>query len=310
MSRCIVLFAREPGREARDKGLPGPEGAALFQELARAWRAAADGAGARLLVSTPREDVPFWHRRLSGAVCRAQRGASFGERLENAARDAASAGGRTILVGGDVPASPGILAEAFAALEGGADAVLAPAPDGGVSLISIPERDLNLLRAMRPRRRRVFAALHGALVSRGRRVGVIASVPDVDGRRSLRAVVRTLESRDPFCRIARSVDADSRHGHQDLRRIVQASERTREESCPGDAAVADLLLLLGGPDAGNRFTGEVNGDIVVFEARGVDGSALDIPRHLAWSRAAPYDACDIVGPRAQDFAQRIANEAG
>jgi glycosyltransferase A (GT-A) superfamily protein (DUF2064 family) len=203
VSRCIVLFAREPGREARDKGLPSSEGAALFHELARAWQASAHAAGARLLVSTPPEDVPFWRRRLSGAACRAQRGTSFGQRLENAARGAASAGGRTILVGGDVPASSQILGEAFAALDGGADAVLAPAPDGGVSLISIPERDLDLLRAMRPRRRRVFAALHGALVSRGRRVGVIASVPDVDGRRSLRAVVRTLESRDPFCRIAR-----------------------------------------------------------------------------------------------------------
>jgi uncharacterized protein len=203
VSRCIVLFAREPGREARDKGLPGPAGAALFHELARAWQAAAHAAGARLLVSTPPEDVPFWRRRLPGAACRAQRGSSFGERLENAARGAASAGDRTILVGGDVPASSRVLGEAFAALEGGAEAVLAPAPDGGVSLISIPEPDLDLLGAMRPRRRKVFEALHHALLSRGRRVSVVTSVTDVDGRRSLRAVVRTLESRDPFFRIAR-----------------------------------------------------------------------------------------------------------
>jgi hypothetical protein len=30
MRRTLVLFAREPGRQARDKGFPGPEAAELF----------------------------------------------------------------------------------------------------------------------------------------------------------------------------------------------------------------------------------------------------------------------------------------
>jgi glycosyltransferase A (GT-A) superfamily protein (DUF2064 family) len=204
VSRCVVLFAREPGREAREKGLPGPEGAALFSEFARSWQTAAAAVGARLVVSCPREDAGLWRRRLS-EPCRPQRGASFGERVENAARDAACGSGisgHTVLVGGDVPASVSVLSTCFAALEGGAAAVLVPAPDGGVSMVSLPEMDLDLLRVIEPRRPTVFAFLRRSLSARGRRVAVVGRLADVDGRRSLGSLVSQL-SPGPLRALAR-----------------------------------------------------------------------------------------------------------
>jgi glycosyltransferase A (GT-A) superfamily protein (DUF2064 family) len=193
MPRHLVLFAREPCREAREKGFAGPAAAALFAAFAEGWGAAARAVGACLVVATPSEDRNAWSLRL-GDDCRwiAQRGVCFGERLENAAREAARLGGHAILVGGDVPPSPQALAAAFAALEHGAAAVLAPAQDGGISLLALETKDLDLLRSIAPRRRNVFRMLHARLLSRCRRVEVISPIQDIDGRASLRRLLAGL----------------------------------------------------------------------------------------------------------------------
>ncbi len=195
MSRFLILFAREPAREAREKGFAAEEAADLFTTFAAGWCEAARLVRARLVLATPPEDRAAWCQRLGGSgdlLFISQRGRSFGERLEETARQIAALGGKTILVGGDVAPSTESLADAFALLESGADAVLGPAEDGGVSLIGLRPEDLDLLGAIAPRRQDVFDSLRHSLSERGRRVGIVRLTLDVDGRAELRAFLRGL----------------------------------------------------------------------------------------------------------------------
>jgi len=74
-----------------------------------------------------------------GARCRPQRGGDLGERLAAALGDELAAGpGPVLAIGADAPHIPAAaLAEAAAALAGGADVVLGPAADGGYYLIGL-----------------------------------------------------------------------------------------------------------------------------------------------------------------------------
>lgn len=193
MRRYLVLFARAPEREAREKGFAGREAAELFAAFADGWREAARLAGARLVVATPPEDRAAWRGGFSAdgeTIWFTQRGRSFGERLEQTARRVAALGGQAIIVGGDVAPSSESLAAAFDSLERGTDAVLAPAEDGGVSLIGLRQEDLDLLGAISLRRREVFAALSRSLAQRGRSLGLVPLVRDVDRPRDLRSLLR------------------------------------------------------------------------------------------------------------------------
>jgi glycosyltransferase A (GT-A) superfamily protein (DUF2064 family) len=189
-----VLFARAPRSEAREKGLDRRAGEELFRAFAAGWISAARRAGARLVLASAPGDRPAWRRALPGAdvLFVEQHGDSFGERLHGAARNAAAFGGRTVVVGGDVPPSAELLFDAFEHLDRDAEAVLAAAPDGGVSLFAFAVEDLDLLRGIAPRRRDVFALLGERLRARGRRVAFVATVPDVDGRRALRSLLAWL----------------------------------------------------------------------------------------------------------------------
>ncbi len=192
MDRFLVLFAREPARQAREKGL-GSAAADLFREFATGWREAARQAGARLIVAAPREDITAWRRVFWEApepVWIEQRGRTFGLRLEDASLRAAALGGRSVLVGGDVAPSASVLSESFRAVEEGADAALSPAPDGGVSLLALSGADLDLLRGVRERRRTLLADLLRALARRGRGVRIVSAAADLDGRPALRTLLR------------------------------------------------------------------------------------------------------------------------
>jgi glycosyltransferase A (GT-A) superfamily protein (DUF2064 family) len=192
VNRVLVLFAREPARQARDKGLTSPGAADLFRGFARGWQEAARLAGARLIVASPQEDRAAWNSVFGGAECGwiSQRGSSLGARLEDAAKRAASLGGHAVLVGGDVAPSAAALLEAFQALEGRADAAISPAPDGGFSLAALSPGDFDLLRGVRERRRTGLRDLLRALSARHRTVRLLPPAADVDGRGSLRALLR------------------------------------------------------------------------------------------------------------------------
>jgi glycosyltransferase A (GT-A) superfamily protein (DUF2064 family) len=195
--RHLVLFAREPGREAREKGISTPAGVELFASFARGWVRAAESAGARVSIAAPAEDLTAWRRRLAGEEVAwiAQSGRSFGGRLAEAAREAARTEGPVVFVGGDVPPDAAALLRAFEALQGkvgtdGISAVLSPAPDGGVSLLALSPEDHDLLAGVRSGSATVFSDLAEALERRGRRVLVLALIPDVDRRSDLRRLFR------------------------------------------------------------------------------------------------------------------------
>lgn len=193
MKRCLVLFARAPARQAREKGFRSQAAESLFRRFAEGWLEACRSAGTRLIVATPREDRFAWASTLPAAPDVGwiwQRGNSLGARLEDAARRVTTPGGHAILVGGDVIPSAAALQEAFAVLEAGAQAAVAPSPDGGVSLLALWPEDFDLLRGIREKRRTILRDLLRALSKRERRVAVLHASADVDGRRSLRALLR------------------------------------------------------------------------------------------------------------------------
>jgi hypothetical protein len=207
MRRSLVLFAREPARQAREKGFRSGAAEELFRGFAEGWLEACRGAGARLIVATPPEDRFAWARALPASDVRWiwQRGDSLGARLEDAARRAAALGGPTVLVGGDVAPSAAALTEVFDAIEAGADAAISPSPDGGISLLALSKGDLDLLGGIRTRRRTLLRDLQRELLRRGRCLRVVAPAADVDGRGSLRMVLREGGLPETFSRVARQI---------------------------------------------------------------------------------------------------------
>ncbi len=216
MRRSLVLFAREPACQAREKGFRSQAAEALFRGFAEGWLDACRRAGARLIVATPLEDRFAWASALPAApdiVWIWQRGDSLGARLQDAARRATTLGAPTALVGGDVAPSAAALTEIFEAIEIGADAAIAPAPDGGVSLLALTPGDLDLLGGIRQRRRTLLKDLLRALSGRGRRVRLVAPASDVDGRGSLRAMLREGALPEILRRVARQVLSCPPSGH-------------------------------------------------------------------------------------------------
>nr|MDQ6893343.1 DUF2064 domain-containing protein [Acidobacteriota bacterium] len=177
MTRTLVLFAKDPGREARAKGFSAAAAADVFASFAAGWVDVAETLGARIVVATPAEDLAPWRRRRpsSRIVWVAQRGSSFGERLEDAVRRVSQPGGHVVVVGGDVAPDLAAAAQAFEAVEGGISAALAPSADGGVSLFSLSPGDHDLLRGIEVGRRDVFSTLSRRLAERDRPVALVAA---------------------------------------------------------------------------------------------------------------------------------------
>lgn len=194
MQRVLVLFAREPAREARSKGFTADRGAEIFAAFACGWFRVAKALGARVLLATPAEDLAGWKRRLppgSDVGWLVQRGQTLGQRLEDAARRVSRLPGHAIFVGGDVAPDLTSARSAFEALERGLDAVISPSSDGGVSLVALAATDHDLLGRIGARRRDVFATLARALEARGRAVAVVGEGVEVDCRSDLRRLVRS-----------------------------------------------------------------------------------------------------------------------
>jgi len=224
--RALVLFAREPRRQALDKGLPVRPGESLFTAFAKGWIDAASACGAEIFIAAPPDDRLAWRRALADSrfAFLEQRGHSLGERLEDTARRAAPDGACVVLVGGDVAPSPRSLAAVFELRERGNDAVIAPARDGGVSLVSLGDDDLDLLGRFVPRGSDVFVRLSAALSLRQRRIAVLSRVGDVDGRRELGRLLRATAFSVPGLKaLARAVLEEDRWNRGRFRSTSPAS---------------------------------------------------------------------------------------
>ena len=204
-SVCVVVLARAPiPGQAKSRLAPrlGIWGAArlqarLTERTLRTARAARIGAVE--LHTTPRLRQPFFLRcaRVFNVSLHAQRGRDLGERMHYALAHALRRAHAAILIGTDCPALGAIdLRRAAAALQGGADAVLAPAEDGGYALIGLRRADARAFHAIAWGTRDVTTATRTRMKALGWRVRVQRTVWDLDrpedlGRRlALRARVR------------------------------------------------------------------------------------------------------------------------
>lgn len=137
---CVVLvFARAPiaGRvKTRVAQRLGAQGAAqLHKRLTRTAVRIARAAGCGAVEVHVTQPHAFF-RTLKAGV-RRQRGADLGERMHQALRRALRLRRRALLMGTDCPVlKPQALRRAARWLQGGADVVLAPAEDGGYTLIA------------------------------------------------------------------------------------------------------------------------------------------------------------------------------
>jgi rSAM/selenodomain-associated transferase 1 len=115
-----------------------------------------------------------------------QRDADLGERMHEALAAALAEGERPVLVGSDCPAlRPTDLRDAFGALDA-ADAVFAPAEDGGYALVGVSRAAPGLFDRMRWGTSDVMATTLARAEHAGLRVALLRTVWDVDVEADLR----------------------------------------------------------------------------------------------------------------------------
>jgi hypothetical protein len=171
--RCVLVFARTPRAEAREKGLHCAE--PLFRLAGRRLAAA--------VAALPDVDLVA----VGGGGPLDQRGTDFGERLRNAFADARALGYETIvIVPGDVPGL-GLpqLRRAFDLLRDHA-VVLGPSPDGGVYLLGCHGPSDHVLSGVRWQTRFV---LHD-LLARAGTAPLLPALGDLDCVADLPRLVR------------------------------------------------------------------------------------------------------------------------
>lgn len=166
----VLVFARQAraGRvKTRLVPLLGADGAArLHARLVR--RALATARAARL------GEVTLWGSSR-------QRGPDLGVRMEHALRHALRRAPRAILMGADAPAlRPAHLRRAARWLAGGADAVFAPAEDGGYALVALRRVSPRLFEGIEWGGARVMAQTRARLAALGWRARELPQVWDVD----------------------------------------------------------------------------------------------------------------------------------
>jgi hypothetical protein len=115
-----------------------------------------------------------------------QHGADLGARMREALEAALAAGDRPVLIGSDCPSlRPADLRDAFRALDD-ADAVFAPAEDGGYALVGLARAAPALFEGVRWGGADVMAATRARASDAGLRVALLRTVWDVDVEADLR----------------------------------------------------------------------------------------------------------------------------
>lgn len=182
--RCVLLFARSPEQEGRlkwSRGVPG--GAALFRFARTRIIEAASKLPDVDLILIGEGSVP------EGAILALpQRGATFGDRLENAFQDVKALGyDQIVVVPSDVPSlDRTFLSAAFEKLST-ARVVLGPCADGGVYLIGCDGFESALLAGVRWRTRFVARDLVRSAAGAAHLLPLLLDVDDERGYAALAA---------------------------------------------------------------------------------------------------------------------------
>jgi uncharacterized protein len=211
--RRIVLFAREPvagrvkTRLAREIGA-GPATALYGAFLTDLAAALPDPGWDAVLAHAEPEAGPFLRKTFRPPWTLVPQGeGSLGERLENAFRGAlAGEDAHVVVAGSDAPTlGRRELEAAFRALAGDAEVVFAPAPDGGFSLVGIAgvpgglSRPGDFLGGVRWSTACALEDARRAAERLGRRVALLAPLPDVDVLEDLAALSSSLSREVSFC---------------------------------------------------------------------------------------------------------------
>lgn len=185
----VVVFAKapQPGA-AKTRLIPtlGAEGAAALQaRLTKRTLATARAfaPGHVELCCTPDTSDPFLQfcGARYGATLTVQVGVDLGRRMQNAFERVLAAGAHAILIGTDCPAlTIAHLRDARRALADGADAVLAPAEDGGYALIALTRCDAWLFDGIAWGGATVMDATRARLADLGWRAHELETLWDVD----------------------------------------------------------------------------------------------------------------------------------
>ncbi len=192
MSQVLQVFAKAPvPGQCKTRLIPalGAEGAAtLHQRLvrhrlaaARTWQRATPDARIELWCA-PDIAHPFFAacEHDFGVTLKTQTGADLGARMWLALCAALLAGERVVLVGSDCPwLTDADIGAAFAALEG-ADAVYAPALDGGYVLVGLARAVPELFGNIAWGSGNVMATTRKAAGRAGARLAELRTLPDLD----------------------------------------------------------------------------------------------------------------------------------
>ena len=194
MTAGIAIFARAPvpGR-AKRRLVPalGEEGAADLQRRMtdRAVAAAVEARAGRVwLWCTPDCRHPSFRalRARHRVRLRVQRGGDLGERMGAAMRHLLERHTIALLAGSDCPAlGAAAFRQAAEWLDGGADAVLAPALDGGYVLIGLRRIEPSLFAGMAWGTDRVLAETRRRFGALGWEWREMESLPDIDRQEDL-----------------------------------------------------------------------------------------------------------------------------
>lgn len=190
----LLLFIRNPRlgkvktRLARTLG--DAEALRIYRILLEKTRQAALGVDAErwLFYSDFIETGDEWPE--NGFRKKVQTGNDLGERMENAFRQAFSAGaGKVIIIGSDCPGLHGaLLQQAFDRLDA-ADFVLGPTPDGGYYLLGMKQLEASLFRDIEWSTDTVGAETLRRIHATGNRCVLLPLLSDVDTEEDWRNAV-------------------------------------------------------------------------------------------------------------------------
>lgn len=198
MSVAVLVFAKAPvpgAVKTRLQDVLGPGGAAvLAARMARQTLRTVTAAGLASVTLCCAPDIhhEFFTlcRRLHGVALRPQASGDLGLRMHEALAAALAEHDGAILVGTDIPGmTTEDLLTAARELEGGADAVLGPARDGGYWLIGVRRVDRAIFDGVSWSTSGVLAETRARMVALGWRVAEIATRWDVDRPEDLRALL-------------------------------------------------------------------------------------------------------------------------
>ena len=128
-----------------------------------------------------------------------QQGANLGARLDEALQHYLAAGGRgVVIMDSDSPSLPAAcLAQAFTALESGADVVLGPCDDGGYYLIGLKSPAPRLLREVHMSTPTVAQETLALAAAEGLKVSLLPTWYDIDEIASLQRLADELKASGP-----------------------------------------------------------------------------------------------------------------